>query len=262
MNEFLIYRSSMIFQLAFLLLFLPLTKQKWKVIMGTATAFILTGIVEYMNFDPAVYMNRQLNVLLLIIIVLAAALFLCRYSDWRAVFTVLCSSNYVMIGNVVAEVVLVFRGGMARALTCQILIHATLLYLLVRTVRKNYLMELEMADRKWSRICLIPVLFYMTVYGMTVWPVSIAEVPNICGALICVFLLMGFYYVSLIIGIAQSRNEAEKINASALMEKYTEGILHEARTVRNHQKLLAIQRHDLRHQYLRTHMSISLETLK
>ena len=35
MNEFLIYRSSMIFQLAFLLLFLPLTKQKWKVIMGT-----------------------------------------------------------------------------------------------------------------------------------------------------------------------------------------------------------------------------------
>ena len=33
------------------------------------------------------------------------------------------------------------------------------------------------------------------------------------------------------------------------MEKYTEGILHEARTVRNHQKLLAIQRHDLRHQY-------------
>lgn len=82
MNEFLIYRLSMIFQLAFLLLFLPLTKQKWKVIMGTA--FILTGIVDYMNFDPAVYMNRQLNVLLLIIIVLAAALFLCRYSDWRA----------------------------------------------------------------------------------------------------------------------------------------------------------------------------------
>ena len=95
----------------------------------------------------------------------------------------------------------------------------------------------------------MPVLFYMPVYGMIVWPVSIAEVPNICGALICVFLLMGFYYVSLIIGIAQSRNEAEKINASALMEKYTEGILHEARTVRNHQKLLAIQRHDLRHQY-------------
>ena len=73
----------MIFQLAFLLLFLPLTKQKWKVIMWTATAFILTGLVDYMNFDPAVYMNRLLNVLLLIIIVLAAALFLCRYSDWR-----------------------------------------------------------------------------------------------------------------------------------------------------------------------------------
>lgn len=73
----------MIFQLAFLLLFLPLTKQKWKVIMGTATAFILTGIVDYMNFDPAVYMNRSLNMLLLIIIVLAAALFLCRYSDWQ-----------------------------------------------------------------------------------------------------------------------------------------------------------------------------------
>lgn len=147
--------------------------------MGTATAFILTGIVEYMNFDPVVYMNRQLNVLLLITIVLAAALFLCRYSDWRAVFTVLCSSNYVMIGNVVAEVVLVFSGGMARALTCQILIHATLLYLFVRTVRKNYFIELEMANRKWSRICLIPILFYITVYGMTVWPVSIAEVPNI-----------------------------------------------------------------------------------
>ena len=228
MNEFLIYRSSMIFQLAFLLLFLPLTKQKWKVIMGTATAFILTSIVDYMNFDPTVHMNRLLNVLLWVVIVQAAALFLCRYSDWRAVFTVLCSSNYVMIGNVVAEVVLVFCGGMARALTSQILIHATLLYLLVRTVRKNYLMELEMANRKWNRICLMPILFYITVYGMTVWPVSI---------------------VSLIIGIVQSRNEAEKINASVLMEKYTEGILHEARTVRNHQKLLAIQRHDLRHQY-------------
>ena len=137
MNEILIYRSSMIFQLAFLLLFLPLTKQKWKVIMGTATAFILTSIVDYMNFDPTVHMNRLLNVLLWVVIVQAAALFLCRYSDWRAVFTVLCSSNYVMIGNVVAEVVLVFCGGMARALTSQILIHATLLYLLVRTVRKN-----------------------------------------------------------------------------------------------------------------------------
>ena len=67
MNEFLIYRSSMIFQLAFLLLFLPLTKQKWKVIMGTATAFILTSIVDYMNFDPTVHMNRLLNVLLWVV---------------------------------------------------------------------------------------------------------------------------------------------------------------------------------------------------
>ena len=78
MNEFLIYRSSMIFQLAFLLLFLPLTKQKWKVITGTATAFILTSIVDYMNFDPTVHMNRLLNVLLWVVIVQAAALFLCR----------------------------------------------------------------------------------------------------------------------------------------------------------------------------------------
>lgn len=176
------------------------------------------------EFDPTVHMNRLLNVLLWVVIVQAAALFLWQIFRLAGVFTVLCSSNYVMIGNVVAEVVLVFCGGMARALTSQILIHATLLYLLVRTVRKNYLMELEMANRKWNRICLMPILFYITVYGMTVWPVSIAEVPNICGALICVFLLMGFYYVSLIIGIAQSRNEAEKINASALMEKYTEGI--------------------------------------
>ena len=73
MNEILIYRSSMIFQLAFLLLFLPLTKQKWKVIMGTATAFILTSIVDYMNFDPTVHMNRLLNVLLWVVIVQAAA---------------------------------------------------------------------------------------------------------------------------------------------------------------------------------------------
>ena len=68
MNGFIIYRASMIFQLAFLVLFLPLTKPKRKVIMGTATAFILTGIVDYMNFDPAVHMNRLLNVLLLVII--------------------------------------------------------------------------------------------------------------------------------------------------------------------------------------------------
>ena len=33
------------------------------------------------------------------------------------------------------------------------------------------------------------------------------------------------------------------------MGKYTEGILHEAKTVRKHQELLAIQRHDLRHRY-------------
>ena len=249
MNEFLIYRSSMVFQLTFLILFLPLIRQKWKIITGTISAFILTGIVDYMNFSPEIHISRQLNTLLLIAIVQAAAMILCRYMDWRAFFTGLCSSNYVLPGNVIAEAVLVWGGGVEGALVCQILIHAVLLCLLVHFVRKNYLMEVEMADRKWNHICLMPVLFYMTVYGMTVWPISIAETPRICGALFCVFLLMGFYYVSLIIGIAQSRNETEKINESALMEKYTEGILHEAKTVRKHQELLAIQRHDLRHQY-------------
>ena len=249
MNEFLIYRISMLFQIIFLLFFLALTEKKWKIIVGTVAAFVLTGVVDYVYFSTDYPVSRWMNTLLLVLILMDMSLFLSRYSDWRAVFTGLCSANYVLIGNVTAEAVLAFHGGTARAVTCEILIHATILYLLVRLVRKNYLIEIELINRKWANICVIPVLFYITVYGMTVWPISITETPYICGPLLAVFLLMGFYYVSLIMGFSRSRNEMEKETTYTLMEKYTEGVLHEARTVRKHQKLLAIQRHDLRHQY-------------
>lgn len=249
MNGFLIYRLSMAFQLGFLCFFLPLKKGKWKALISVAAVFITTGIVDYVNFCSDFLLNRFVNTALLMVILMAGALLICRYSDWRVIFIVLCSSNYVLVGNVIAESILAFQGGIIKAVVCQILIHATLLYLLIRLFRKNYLMEIELINRKWVNICVIPVLFYAAVYTMTIWPINIEETPYIIGPILFVFLLMGFYYISFVMGISRSRNEIEKRATYILMEKYTEGILHEAETVRKHQKLLAIQRHDLRHQY-------------
>ena len=103
--------------------------------------------------------------------------------------------------------------------------------------------------RNWRNLCILPLLFYLVVYGMAVWPAKLSEHPQNCISLFLVLLLMCVCYGLIVRDDLKLHGEEEKIKQISVMEKYTEGVLHEAESIRKIRQEIAIQRHDLRHSY-------------
>lgn len=246
---YFIYRISMAFELGFIVLFLPMKYCRLRTVSLAAAAYIITAVLDYVDFFVYNLMHGIANTLLQVIIIQGVAIIVSTYRDWRTIFTALCAANYVLIGNVVGTATYTFTGNIAAALISEALTHAIVLSFLTKSLRRKYHLELELFRAEMSYLCAVPILFYIVIYGMAAWPNTLAKTPEISVPLVFVLVLMGVCYYYMIDNRRKLRREMEKVSETELLEQYTGSIIHEAEIVRKHRDELAIKRHDLRHQY-------------
>lgn len=246
---FLQYRVSMIFLLGFQLIFLPLRHKKMASGCIAAGCFLLTGVLDYIEFFINYNSESMLTVTVVqIILVQATAYMLCCYRDFRALFTGISSATYVLPGNIISTVAVIYMKNNLTALFVQVFCHVIIMIPLLM-MRWNYLKEMENPLGSWGKLCMIPTLFYLVMYTLACWPSNLYERRENWLAAYLFLLLMGFTYILIIKLISQEHIDRELERSNEFFETYASGLRREADILRNSEEKIKVLRHDSRHFY-------------
>lgn len=245
---FIKYRISMIFLLLFMYIFLPLRYKKNITIIILILSFVLSGLIDYYQFIILASESYSLTMSILsILIVQGTNLLLSYYRDFRALFTGITAVAYILVGNVISLIVLVHTHNYFYSFLTQNTIHITLITIATVFFKKRYHFELENRKRGWSSLCLIPSLFYTTVYSLVIWPGNIKNTPTNSLAIIFTLSVTGVSYI--ILGrlfYHQRKNDILERN-NEFLETYSASLHREIELTKLAEEKAAILRHDIRH---------------
>jgi len=241
------HRISLFFLFIFLLVFLPLRKQKGRIALWMVSCYAITGIMDYLFLLVGKYENPVFHTLGEIVLIQIVPFASSRYRDFRAMFVGFTAAVYVLAGNIACSVLYIAGAGFAANIICQCLIHSLLLGVLVRGIRGSFLESLENQELHWGKLCLIPALFYTAVYAIAMWPANIYTHPeNILG--VCsIMALMVVSYIMIIQIFANAKQEENRKRGIAYLETYASRLKYEADLIQEKEWESAVVRHDLRH---------------
>ena len=244
---FLLYRLSMAFLLAYLVLFLPRRYPPAVNAMIVLLSFLATTLIDDITFFRAGESMLLLFTAAQIVITQLTVFALCRYRDFRALFTGLSGATFVLTGNVLGMVVYHYSESILLSLLVAAVTHAVFLVLFVVFLRRDFFTELENANRGWGLLCTVPMLFYTTMYLLCIWPSSLAATPSNTMAALYLLVLKEATYLLIFRLFARQRAEAELQRNNDCLEAYAAHLKHEETALQAEQEQTAILRHDLRH---------------
>lgn len=239
------YRISMLFLLAFMLLFLRLRHSIPKSLAIAAACFTLTWALDAWVYVATGAVAVQIACSVIEgAMVQGTAFLLSKYRDFRALFTGLTSAAYVLFGNVAFSAVNLAAGSQA-AMAAQIAVHTALLLYFSLRLRPSYLSEMDLPSKVWMPLCVLPLLFYCTVYSLYVLPGTPA-VYSVISALF-VLLLMAASYLLVFRLVSQQRRETDLMRNNEYLEMYAKNLQQSTRQQQEAQAETALIRHDMRH---------------
>ncbi|MDO5572835.1 MAG: GHKL domain-containing protein [bacterium] len=261
MREYLLlgYCISHIFMMVFIFNF---TRRRLSIsktcMILTAAATMLIGLEVhryFLNEDSPIKVG---GFLLQVAIVQGTAILISRYRDARALFTGLTATNYAMAGSAIGGIVHMWTGNLLLSLFVCILIHAAVLAGAIVFIRVGYLALQANPSKMWWQICILPVLFYMSIFTCASWPVILYNNPgNIVSTLL--FLTSMFAAYAVLIRLFHIRqHEAKIIRSNEVLLSYSKVLEQEQKHVEEVKKEIAIERHDYEH-HLRILLALSEE---
>lgn len=241
------YRISMVFLLAYLVLFLRLRYGAVINALLCAACYALTAAMDYLLFFVLPDTLLASVTIGEIAVVQLTAIFLSDYRDFRAVFTGVSSAAYVLLGNVVCGTVFALTGNAPLALGLQVCLHLGLLLLLNRFLRPLYLAEIDRTAHGWGLLSFIPAVFYAAAFALTIWPSNLYQNPAVAlGTMMTLAALVAAYGL-LFSFLAQRRDENLLAQDKLFLESYAAGLRHDAEAMRRAEEQTALWRHDTRH---------------
>lgn len=241
-------RISMVFLLLFIYIFLPLRYKKSTTVIILVLSFILSGLIEYLQF--IIFNNDNYSLLatfLNIIVVQGTNLLLSNYRDFRALFTGITAVAYVLVGNVVSLIIWGYNHNYFYACIIQSAFHILLITLATIFLKKRYHFELENRKKGWGSLCLLPSLFYTIVYSLVVWPGDIKNTPkNSLAIIFSLFITVVSYIILGRLFYQQRKNDILERN-NEFLETYASSLRREIELTRAAEEKYAILRHDIRH---------------
>lgn len=243
-----VYRISALFMMFFLYAFSVLHFDKKKTVMILAGCYLLTGLLEWRDFIVMGQTQYSVYTLVLqILLVQVTSFIISAYRDFRALFTGIVSSTYVLTGNVLGIAVYAYTGKALAGFAIQIILHGVVLLFLALTIRKDYLEEMVIVESGWLQLCAIPGLFYLICYSIVIWPVKITErIENVIPAMLVLLLMTAIYYIIVKL-FSQQRHSAQLEHDREHLESYALSLKREAELME--EKEVAIVRHDMRHYF-------------
>lgn len=243
----------MVFMLTFIYFFIPTNLRLIRRIMIMAGIYVGCTFLDYLQYFVIRQDITQILQALFGAVILQGSVFaLCKYKDFRALFSGLTTAVVLMIGNTIGIIAFIAAKSMAVSLGCQILTHSVVIFILIRFCRDNWFWLMEGRWNFWKVLCLIPCLFWMVTFALTIWPQSVwhgENYRNLLGVMILLILLEISYFI-ILSGVANQFKSAEKERENEYLENYAFRLKQEADHLRGQEAETAVFRHDLRH-YLR-----------
>lgn len=250
MEEFrmLSYCISHVYVMCYLMVF---TRRRFS--KGKTAAILAAGVLALIGLEAAGYANRDNFLKWLLILnlqiwtVQAAAFLAAEYRDFRALFTGLSSSNYVLAGTLASLYVYEGTGGLVLSLTVNVTVNLVFLILLFRYLRPYYL-RLQQDNREdWKGLCLIPTFFYISIYLLYASLQSAATSWWMYAA-VCSYLLLMFLSYLLLFRIVGRVGEEERAKKEGeILSAGIASLKREMEEVRSVEKRFALYAHDRRH---------------
>lgn len=247
MFRLICYSISHVFMMGFLLEFsrLRYTRRKTAAILGCSAAGLI--IIEILGWVWLDTMPSHLIVIGLQIFILQGSAFLisdCR--DFRALFTGLTSSNYVLPGTITGVYLYRLTERMLPVFVVEILIHLVMLRFLIRELKTVYLsIQSEMGGR-WLSMCVMPTLFYISARGLdlAVW----GSEREFTALLTMLFFLMTMYAAYLLVFkmIDKLHQSQQKLSEQEILRASIQALKREQAEIQEIKQKLAVNIHDNR----------------
>lgn len=242
------YCISHIFMMGFLLEFSrpQYTRRKTAMILScSACGLIVVEMVQYLFLENSFV--HLLGIILQIFLLQGSALLISERRDFRALFTGLISSNYVLPGSIASVYLYRLTGDLIPVLVMEVLIHLGILWILIRFLRPVYLViQLEERD-KWGIMCLIPSLMYVSAMGIDTALRSSTRVFTALLTMLFFLLTMYAFYHLLFRMIAKLHREQQILREREILQASIRALKREQTEIRETEHKIAVHIHDSRH---------------
>lgn len=245
---FVQYRISALFVLGYIFLFSTQKYDKKRSFGILLLCYLIMGMMDWWD----IYITQKTTysipvMLILIVLVQMSCLLIFAYRDFRALFTGFTSSTYVLFGNTLCNIVYVHTKSYVFGIAVQIVVHTLILVFLFRTIRKEYLWELENTKKGWGVLCIIPALFYCIIVSLIAWPSNFLEEPKNELPTILILILMIAVYVIIASRFYQCRKEQELNHDIDLLQNHAKNLRDELQVSQEKDAEMAVIRHDFHH---------------
>ncbi|MDE7327264.1 MAG: GHKL domain-containing protein [Lachnospiraceae bacterium] len=248
MFDFILSQMSLIWIFVFYLNFLPRRLKFWKTVFLFVACTVVCVICSYFLILQNGSAGANIaNILLQGMLIQFLVYGICKYHDGRAVFVGLTGAAYVLFGGVIGLEAYVWSGCFLAGILIAAAMHLFVFLILYFKLRRAFLSQLDREDSIWIKLCIIPLLFYVLVYSITIWPADVHEHPeNLLGIFLLILLMFTSYIILFGAMDGYERYQKQK-NDIELMEKYADGIRQQLEIMRVNDEKNAILRHDIKH---------------
>lgn len=245
---FLQYRIANMMVLLFAFFFVTRRYNRRISCLFIAIVFILSTLLDIVmmenNMDP---MHLIFFTVLQILLTQGGIFLLCKYRDFRTLFTGFSIAVYTFIGCIFGVASYYYTQSIFLSLFIEFCIVILILLLLLRYLRNVYLAEQQLREHGWLPMCLIPALFYTALYTLTSYPGNVHKTPaNIVTVFVLLVMMVVAYILMFRILNAQRRDDALLRN-NELLETYAKRMERENEILQKAEFETAMLRHDMRH---------------
>ncbi len=244
------YMMSHVFFLVFLYLFMVHRYSKKKTLAICFLSFLFTTVMSQLKLN--IFPDSSVFYFFITIIQIIAAqltgLLISEKRDSRTLFIGLSSSNYVLIGSIIASILYIITGSTSLSLAGNLLSHVIILLVLFYKVRTTIFKfcERDMEKTRWE-ICLIPVFFYCSFSSIAFFPLTLYDHPE--NILVSIFLMITMLvsYVVVLRYLDSETKQVEEYWKNVMFESYIKGLESQNYLAEQAERNLKILRHDMRH---------------
>lgn len=243
------YVFSYIFFMSFILLFLPSRFKIKKSVFICTIWLLILGTMDYYKFFE--YNDNKIMFVTISIIqiisIQSVSFYISKTRDGKAIFTSLISSNYVLSGNILGYIFYIFTGNLLFGLFTGIFMSIVILIFLVYKIRIPYLELFDNNMKGWEKLCIIPMLFYATLYFTVYFPLTLVHAKD---RILIVLLMLTTILISYIFIFNYVDNQIKRSNIyweNKLFQSYIKGLESQYESITKAEDKLKILRHDMRH---------------
>ncbi|MEG1069214.1 MAG: GHKL domain-containing protein [Ruthenibacterium sp.] len=242
------YRLSNILVLLFACFFLKLRYRYRTTALIACIGCLLSTALDLTMVKAGAHGAHLIAFTIIQIILTQGIIFaLCRYRDFRTLFTGFSIATYIFAGSICGVSAFYATGKVILSLLIETLSALVVLLFLLHYMRDIYLAEQQLRVHGWLPMCVIPALFYLALYSLSAYPGNLFTTPANIITVMILLIMMVVAYILMFQLLSQQRRDNELLRNNELLETYAKRMEHESEVLQKSEFETSMLRHDMRH---------------